>query len=658
MLSFLAAVGAAVATLSIPALPVLGGLRALRWRNVFLLAPVSIGLITAAAEVGGVLGIPWNAASPLVLGIVLGALARSAMHVSPPRSPEIRSEGVSGHRRARRWKVAAEVGGLGGGIVLVVSRQLWLMGSPLAISQTYDGIFHVNAIRRILDVGDASAWAVGGLVSLDNAPSYYPAGWHQVASLVAMVSRQEIPTSSNALMLVTAAVVWPLGAMALVRSCTSAGTMGVLAAGILSGAFAAFPFAPSSWGILLPFFLSMSLVPAGIALVAQAVGLVPLAQRLLSRQLVVLVPMVLLAIGAVHPQGFIAMLAVGAPILIWALAERWTRWRVARGPIRGTLAVTSMGMAVLFLAWEMWSQLRPSRSSASWVPNTDMGKALVRTLSFSATEHHGFWPLAIVFVVAALAVLTCTGSGWMVAAWSWVAIIAVQGQAGADPAFRYAVTGTWYSDTQRTAALPVVIGVPLLAVGIDAVARQLLERTGARATPLAPVAAVSVVVAVAASGCLSPGAVDAMRYYATQWQDPDLLSPDEHALLEQLPELVPADAVIAVNPLNGGALAYAIADRDVTPPFLAARRPDGSYLIDTDLQAIGEDPAVCDAAARLDVRYVLNFGDEELWGGYGNFPGVSAAARNPQASSEIARVGDATLAQLKPCVRSDGSTWG
>lgn len=660
MLSLLAAVTATILTLTVPAVPVLAGLGALRWRNGFLLAPVSIALIAAAAELGNLLGITWNPLSPLVLGLILGGLGLALRHLSGPRPGPgpVPGEPAAARRRVPRTMIAAEVGGLGGGLVLILARQLGLMGSPLAVSQTYDGIFHVNAIRWILNVGDASAWTVGSLVSRDHAASYYPAAWHQVASLVALESGHDVLIASNALMLVAAAIVWPLAVMALVRTCTRSGPLGVFAAGLLSGAFAAFPFAPSSWGILLPFFLSTALVPIGIALLAQAAGLAPPERRFSILQLAALLPATLLAIGAVHPQGIIAMLALGSPVLIWGLAQTWTRQARRRGPILPPLVATVAVVAVLVIAWDVWARFRPSRMSASWIPNTDLASAILRTLSLGATGNAGSWPLAVVVVLAALVVVLRTRSGWLVAAWSWAVIIAVQGQAGADPALRYAITGSWYSDTQRTSALPVILGIPLLAVGIDAAARLLTERARVGPTALAPVAGVSVVAAVAALSVLSPGAVDAMRFYATQWQDPDLLTADELALLQQLPDLVPEDAVIAVNPLNGGSLAYAVADRTVTPSFLAATRPDGSELIDSDLQALTEDPAVCDAAARLHVRYVLDFGNEELWGQYGSFPGISAAARDPEASVPVARVGNASLARLEPCTRSDGSTWG
>src|SRR5690625_6205327 len=51
-----------------------------------------------------------------------------------------------------------------------------------------------------------------------------------------------------------------------------------------------------------------------------------------------------------------------------------------------------------------------------------------------------------------------------------------------------------------------------------------------------------------------------------------LLSDDERELLEQLPEVVPEDAIIATNAWNGSSLAYAISDREVLNTTWASRR--------------------------------------------------------------------------------------
>src|SRR5699024_12014644 len=103
---------------------------------------------------------------------------------------------------------------------------------------------------------------VGGMTRLEGQEGYYPALWHQAASLVTQLAGQDdIILASNVLMLVIGAVVWPLGLVALVGTTTSAGPLGWLLTGALAGVSALFPLALMSWGVLLAYVLCPALGP-------------------------------------------------------------------------------------------------------------------------------------------------------------------------------------------------------------------------------------------------------------------------------------------------------------------------------------------------------------------------------------------------------------
>lgn len=61
------------------------------------------------------------------------------------------------------------------------------------------------------------------------------------------VSQQGIPLASNVVMLLLAAVLWPVALMTLMRTCTTAGPLGWMIAGTLAGVTGAFPW-PSCTG--------------------------------------------------------------------------------------------------------------------------------------------------------------------------------------------------------------------------------------------------------------------------------------------------------------------------------------------------------------------------------------------------------------------------
>src|SRR5699024_1607612 len=301
----LATLGAAVLVLAAPGLPTVLALRLRGLLAAAVLAPVSLLLVGVAAEAGHLLGVPWTLLSPLVLGAVVGAalwpLGRGRAPVpagapapagdsDTPEPAPTRVErflaGPRGHGPAVRAGLV-----MGGGVVL--TQGLTMMGSVVAVSQTYDNVFHLTAVRRILRLGDSSAWVVGGMTTLPGQETYYPSLWHQAVSLVTQLSGQEIPLASNVVMLLAAAVVWPLGLMALVRTCTGAGPVGWMFAGALAGITAAFPLTMMSWGIVLPYLLSLSMMPLVLLVVVQLAGLGPLPQRRLDgRPLAVLLPVI------------------------------------------------------------------------------------------------------------------------------------------------------------------------------------------------------------------------------------------------------------------------------------------------------------------------------------------------------------------------------
>ena len=116
----------------------------------------------------------------------------------------------------------------------------------------------------------------------------------------------------------------------------------------------------------------------------------------------------------------------------------------------------------------------------------------------------------------------------------------------------------------------------------------------------------------------------------------------------RLPEHVPADAVMATNPWNGSSLAYALTGLRTTTTHV-------SYVLTPDLDEVNQwldeatdVPAACDAAHRLDVRFALDFGTQEVHGGTHPYPGLQDLA-GAAGFREVDRQGAAVLYELVRC---------
>lgn len=736
--SVLGALLAALTVLVVPGLPVVLALGLPRRPLVMIaaVAPVSLALIGLSAELGHLWSVPWSPLLPLLMGLAAGlivlplrmrallvarqrARSRSRHRRTPAAEPSGDFDAILERpaprlrRGARRpaprhrdlaapasalpssWPVLA---GLATGGGLIAYQVLSMLGRIDQVSQTYDGIFHLNAVRYVMDRHDASAWVVGGMTLRPGQESWYPALWHQAASQVAMLTGGQLPLAANMLMLLVAALVWPLGIMALVATCTGARQLGVALAGALAGISVAFPLSLVSWGVVLPGFLSTALLPMALWSVVQMLGIGPRARRASIGSIVVISLLTMLAVTLAHPQGAFAVVVLGGPVLGWAVLVRAAQFlqaiaqaliarsrsrtgRARPGAARagGSAAVALDGgsrvsalarhrplrrlgplLATALAAWLvyasaqwMWLNLRPGRSAAVWKPNSELDQAIWQTLSLAGNAEAPSMVLAVVVVLALLACLLLSRARWLALSFLGAGALAVAARCLPVGDARYLWTGPWYSDTWRIVALPVVAAVPMLAVGIDALVRALRVRRLMVPAPLAPVAAVMAASCLVVLGVVEPGMVKGRAFAATQWQSQVLLSDDERALLDRLPSVVPEDAVIATNAWNGSSLAYAISDRQVlnkTGSFLAGPQV---HLLNRAVDDVNTDPKACDAAHALKVRYVLDFGPREIWGKRATYVGINDISTTG-AADLVMREGGASLWKLRACRGTDG----
>lgn len=661
----LTALIAALAVLTLPGLPLA---LALRLRGLVLavgLPLLSLVTIAVSAELGHLLAVPWSLASPLVLGVLLGVPAlllrrRTATPAVPP-AREARS-------RSPRRQGAAVLGGLALGGGLLAWRQLRMMGAVDAVSQTYDVVFHLSAVRHVLREQDASATVVGSMTRLATGDAYYPALWHQTVSLAVQLSGQEIVLVTNVVMLLTGCVLWPLGLMALLRTATPAGPLGVFLAGAMAGIAPAFPLALMSFGLLLPLLLSLTLVPLVVAAAAQVLGLVPAERRWPVPVRAVLTAASCLTVAAAHPQGVFAAWVLVTPMLLWALGRRLLPAEPAAGAgadgrsplltagsLLGVLGVVAVGALA-------WTRLRPPQGSAIWEPNASWGQALAQTGSLAPNDAGTFLPLGLLMAAAVGLVLLRSPARWLVAAWAAGAVLGVAGRAVPVGDLRYLLTGPFYSDPFRTSAVGVLLAVPVLALGIDLAARALAERRAAHgrrplAAPLRTALAGVLALTLGGLALAAPSRATFRTQMLDEWQSEVLLSADEEALLERLPALVPEGAVIATNPWNGSSLASAIGDREVLTIYMGFEAGPRVHLLNAELDQAQTDPEVCAAAAELGVRYALDFGPEELHGRTATYTGLDEIS-TAGAAEVVASEGEARLLRILPCRLPDGSMSG
>ncbi|WP_298182484.1 DUF6541 family protein [Saccharomonospora sp.] len=623
-------------------------------------APVSIGLAAGMAVLGQWVGLAWNislvagaAVTLALVGLLMRAVAPKALGLRERKPRSLRS----------RWTLLVHAGALLIPAVLLLRGLTRMIGAPENISQTYDNIFHLNAVRFILDSGSASSLTLGGMYSDGATPSMYPGAWHGLVSLVVQVSGVSIPAAVNAVTLVVGALVWPISCIFLATRATGTRPVPVLFAGALSAVFGTFPYLMVDFGVLYPFFLSLALLPAALALVAMAtgVGMRDGTPRWLAA--LVLVP-VAVGMALAHPSTFLALAVFAVPILVVALV-RYRRGLAAER--KATLRY--YGLILLLLGYlavgaVLWLRLRPSDAASSWSPVQTIPQAFGEVVAAGLVEQGPTWVAFFLTLVAFYLVTRRRFSWWvfgvyLLAAGLFIMVSAVRG----DSPLRDFLTGVWYNDTRRLAGqLPMIIVVVctiaatwLFSRSIDALSSRFpaLRASSSTSTTSPRVSAVAFVVAAAlgVAGQFSSvnfAIADGMPSYQVHDEAP-VLSPDEYALLERLDEHVPPDEKIIANPWTGTALSYAIAGRRTLTPHVGGTIPPEAQFVMDNLDEIDTDPRVCSTIERLNSHYVLDFAGPQVHNRNVFFEGLASPAANPGLTKVDQEGTAATLYQVTGC---------
>ncbi|MBW0104476.1 DUF6541 family protein [Pseudonocardia sp. KRD291] len=648
---------------------------------------LSVAVSAVPAVLAGALGIPWGVWVPLVSSLLAAAAVLGVRELAARRRPG-RAPGpwTTAHRRVRQAYVRARtpqglfarvpdsVDGLSTMAVPQVwanaaqrerasaGRAPWLLGAAAAagaavaavlgwftavngmgpadaLSQTYDAVFHYSAVAQILDTGNASSLHVGTLTNPALSSALYPAAWHDLVSLVALSTPGAgVVVATNATALAVAVVVWPVSCLFLVRQVAGSSIGAALATPVLAVGFTAFPWALMSFGVLWPNLLGVALLPGALAAVITLFGLAresspgPAGAAAL---LVVDVPTLALA----HPNAVFSLAALALFPTLWWLAVLVRRRLFTRSFALPLVAVAGTALVVWGVLWLMVaSPLLAGVRSFDWAAFSEPGEAVWDVALGATNNRPESWTVSILVLVGIVFALRRASTSWLVPTHLLSGFLYVQ-SAAQETDFAAAVTGAWYNDSYRLAAMVPVTGVALAVVGTLGLAglvrRAITARpvSSPRALPLskafpkalpAMLTAAVLVPAVAVSGGMGLGTHATVLAGPYQEPDSELLEPGQREFLERAGEMLPADAVVASNPFTGNVLLYPLTGREVLFPHMTGAWTPDQKTLAAHLRDVSTDPAVCPAVAATRTGYVLD-GPTTFWpwnGASRSYPGL------------------------------------
>ncbi|MGZ6838932.1 MAG: DUF6541 family protein [Frankiaceae bacterium] len=566
-------------------------------------------MLGGGAIVVGLFGVPWGPVFVLVLTVV-GALVGVGIRrtLGPPDA--FRPARPSGRWIAIGWTVAAALLG-----AVPIARGLRRLDRP---PQTYDAVFHLNAIRYIEETGKASSLLLGGLNHPAAGRGFYPAGWHVLAATVAESIGADPAAVANAMTLVLGGVVLPAGTALAARALMPAWRWSAAVGAVMGTLFGSLPVLMASYGTLWPNAWATACLPA-------VLGATVLCLRVASPTAWVALALAGAGMILLHSSSVFAYGLLASPIIFQALIRRWRRL-AANGGVRRVVievAVPSVVLALGAVVLEHSATFTAVRTYPRQ-PYESMAQAVGEGLLDAPLSTQAFGIASASWLLGGLVVLGVVhaASDSRQRAWVWslvfaVGAFAVSAGAPADSFLRGYLTGFWYNDPPRLAGQVPTVAAPLAAVGIWVIARWLgrmftgtfgLGELGA-GPRFARLAGVPILVALAlvVTG-FGYAHKKTERMAFDYWPDAadharQLVTPAEEKLLRDLPHLTPPDAVILADPFSGGSLAYALGDRHVVFPHMTGTYP----LAATETQQLLPDLGnlqTCADLHTLGVRYL------------------------------------------------------
>lgn len=592
---------------------------------------------TAIIAVGfGAVGIGWSPISWALASIVLIGVAWGAGRI-------LRLRPSPSSRPTHRWLLPTA---LVVGVVLGVWRLVAYIAEPAGISQTNDAVFHMNAVRFILETADASSLHVSAVIG---GNGFYPSAWHGVVSLITTFTGTSIAIAANAFTLVIGAFIWPLGIAWLTRLVADSTIIAGYAA-VISSALQTFPLLMFQWGVLFPNALSTALLPAGVALVLSLPGSIRGATgwRIGVRNGL----LILIAAGAL-------VLAQPAALLPWAaISIVWLSFWLL-GDVTTIGRARAIGLVVV--AWVVlivaWFALARGTSGSHWPPFRGRLEALLDVMLNGHILIPFAYGISALMLVGLVVAVLRRRLRWFAVAWLGISSLYLLVAAVAAPFIRDGVLGAWYADPYRIAALAPIVVIPLAAVGVDttvqAVARWTHRPTDGVKTSFVGIAVATIFMIVLV--LLRPVAMPAFlqgsydresRYLAA---DDAFLDPDERTLLESLDQLVEPGSRVIGNPSTGTGFGYFLSGVDVYPRTWSPPTSPHWVVLGQHLRDAATDVEVCEAlSAYAEPEYVLDFGLGEQGPGRYELPGMTDFA-GQDGFEFVAEEGDVSLWRITAC---------
>lgn len=496
--------------------------------------------------------------------------------------------------------------------------------------QASDNGFHLSVVRTFVDSGTYSSFRAGygeGVASpFASDSSFYPAAWHCLVAMAVTATAAPITVAVNALNFVSSALIFPLAVCFAMHRLFGKEKKLLYAGTLLALSVAPFPWGFLTFGPLYPNLLSMSMFPAALIASLRFVSLgIKVKERLLRFGVVLLCTVALLFS---QPNSIFAELIF---VISYFVCECFFAARSKEGHAGwkslSVLLLLAFAVVVVWLGlYSLPVSMMRNTVEFNWPATVGKWQAIVdcALLSFNAGAAQPW--LAVLVFVGGLRALSSRRTAWLAFSYIVSCLIYIS-SVSTEGLIKHVLSGFWYTDPYRLAAIASVASIPLALLGLkwafavlDTIAEKYKgNRQIAVGSKLSSGTLIVLFVlclygpnfvfegcgnVVTAFGNISQKIERQNNAYAD-----NVLTHDEKEFAKEALQKVPEDELILNEPNDGSEFLYALYDaknlfyRQFALP--STGESTDSVLVRQSLDEVASSPEVAKAVRQIGAKYVL-----------------------------------------------------
>lgn len=347
--------------------------------------------------------------------------------------------------------------------------------------QGWDNVTHLNGIRALTNSMEWNPLSLG-VFTLDDvtpfkefAPGFYPSAMHILCASICSVTGADPMVSLNAVNAVVIGIVFPLGFYQLLHTLTKGDRAIVLAGSLLCLGNAVAPWDMLIYGPLFPNLFSFSLIPIVMScFIVFCEEVTNNSGYLVAREFAITI-LGAIAVFLGHPNGIFSLIVLLAPYLFdWGYAELRRRGvsLVPRAVVMACLALVIIVFWMIFYRHPLFSGV----VGVSWpsINNSFLGAA-ADSILYSYVWRPENLLMALLTLIGFIVALQTASSRWLALSMAASQVLYAVA-AGTDGEFKQVLTGFWYTDYYRLAAIAAFASSVVACFGLGMLARSVINR--------------------------------------------------------------------------------------------------------------------------------------------------------------------------------------